>query len=310
MRSCTWTHHVKKPFRLRATVISHGWCEVPPMEWDEAKQEFYTAERIGDDLYLICVKEKEITRTDVTLKAVAHGPQNTSSIKHELRQRVERILRLDAELKGFYAICRKEPLLRRIPKEGAGRILRGSDLFADLVKGICGTNIAWKQAVRMMHRLATLGPSHSLRPDLHAFPTAQEIVDAGLHFLTDEVRLGYRAEFIYTFAQQVVAGEFDVEELRAIEKDADSDSLAKAYMRVKGIGKTTANYLLSMAGHYDRLAIDSAVINYCRDHYFDGRKPAPKEVEKLFESYGKWRALVWWFELWQNYVENNPLGPV
>ncbi len=280
------------------------------MEWEESTQTFYLAERIEDELSLLAIREDEATvnakQTPIVLNVETQGPRNTSPVKRELQKRVESVLRLNEDLSAFHRICRKQPQLKKIPKMGAGRIVRGSDLFADMVKGICGTNIAWKQAVKMMHKLASLAPSHPGRPELHSFPTPQEILDAGLGFLIDEVRAGYRAQYIYTLAEETASGALDPQALRVAEGRMDSDELVKAYTRVKGIGKATAHYLLCMAGHYDRLAVDSAVINYCREHYFDGRKPEPREVEALFEPHGSWRALVWWFEFWQAYVDKNP----
>ncbi len=55
MKRSRWTHEIETPFRLRSTVISHGWCEVPPMEWEESTQTFYLAERIEDELYLLAI---------------------------------------------------------------------------------------------------------------------------------------------------------------------------------------------------------------------------------------------------------------
>lgn len=308
MARCNWIHEIKKPFRLRPTVISHGWYELPPLEWDEAEHALYIVERMGAEVYLLRVVEKAVERGRVILEVESSGPKKTKAVRQELERRVARILRLDADLSGFYKICRKTPTLNKVPRMGAGRIIRGSDLFADLVKGICGTNVAWKQAVRMVHRLANLGPVHPDRPGLHAFPTPAEIREAGVEFLVDTVRLGYRASYVLTLASEAESGAFSITELEAMEATASADDLVKAYTRVKGVGKTTANYLLSLAGHYDRMAIDSAVINYCGEHHFDGRKPSPKEVEALYESYGEWKALAWWFEGWQYYIERNPPG--
>jgi hypothetical protein len=54
-------------------------------------------------------------------------------------------------------------------------------------------------------------------------------------------------------------------------------------------------------GVADRLSIDSAVYAFVKDRHFGGRRPSAAEIEKLYEPYGEWRALAYWFEAMQEY---------
>jgi len=46
------------------------------------------------------------------------------------------------------------------------------------------------------------------------------------------------------------------------------------------------------------MSIDSATLAFVGKTHFNGRKPTPKQVERLYEKYGQWKNLVWWLESW------------
>ena len=56
--------------------------------------------------------------------------------------------------------------------------------------------------------------------------------------------------------------------------------------------------LVGLPGRYDRVSTDSWTIAYVAENYMTGRKPTVRQVERLYERYGQWRQLVWWFEQW------------
>ena len=90
------------------------------------------------------------------------------------------ILRLDADLSGFYEVAGRDPELAWATAE-AGRMLRSPTVFEDVVKTICTTNCAWSATVRMVGVLVSeLGPE---APDgRRAFPLPAAMADAGEEF--------------------------------------------------------------------------------------------------------------------------------
>ena len=126
-------------------------------------------------------------------------------------RRVRRVLQLDADLTGFTggarAWTRRWP--RTWPAYGGGRLLAGASLFEDVVKGICGTNTTWRQAVTAINRLAVAGTRRRVpRPRRPA--AGGRGPPAGR-----SARVGYRAPAILAASRAAIDGTL-------AEIDADS----------------------------------------------------------------------------------------
>jgi 3-methyladenine DNA glycosylase/8-oxoguanine DNA glycosylase len=66
---------------------------------------------------------------------------------------------------------------------------------------------------------------------------------------------------------------------------------------VKGIGPYAAGNLLKLVGRYEYLALDSWVRGRYYELHRRGRKVNDATIEKDYESFGKWRGLLLWFEM-------------
>jgi 3-methyladenine DNA glycosylase/8-oxoguanine DNA glycosylase len=135
--------------------------------------------------------------------------------------------------------------------------------------------------------------------DYHAWPTPERIIEAGEGEIRERCRLGYRAPYIVELAAALIDGTLD---LGPIERgEPEGAELRKAFLAIKGVGSATADYLMILNGFADRLSIDSSVYAFVKDRHFGGRRPSAAEIEKLYEPYGEWRALAYWFEAMQEY---------
>jgi len=152
-------------------------------------------------------------------------------------------------------------------------------LFEDLVKAISWTNTTWTQAVRMIGRLGELGDPCPAVPGLRAFPSARQVLEAGGRYLRDEARLGYRAAYILELSRRVCSGELDLDALEGRARAMAAGELARELTRIRGVGKASAAYVLSMLGHYEHLILDSWTRACAARAFFDGRYPEEKEVE-------------------------------
>ena len=206
------------------------------------------------------------------------------------------MLQLDRDVTGFHDLCRRHDHLAAIPQLGGGRFLRCPSVWEELVKSICGTNVQWSQAVRMISFVAELGEPIEGH---HAWPTPERILEAGEGLLREQCRLGYRAPYIVELAASLRDRSLD---LGPIERgELEGPELRKAFLAVKGVGPATAAYLMILNGVADRLSIDSAVYAFVKDRHFGGRRPSAAEIEQLYEPYGEWRALAYWFEALQEW---------
>lgn len=300
---------VSRPFSLKATAISHGWHECSPVSWSEAAGVLQIIERAGKDAFRISIREERSAGSrkrgakQVSLRIDWERPGGLALDPEFVVRRVNRMLKLDHDMSDFHALCRAHRLLEPVPQLGAGRLLHSYSMQENVIKAICATNVNWTQAVKMINRLGQLGPHVPHFRSLNAWPTPREILRAGESYLLDVCRVGYRADSILSFCDDITAGKRDVEALcaLALREDVGSDELLGELRGIKGIGPASAHFLLTCLGRYDRLSIDSATVYHVQHVHRGGKKPTTKQIENLYAPFGKWKNLVYWFENWMTW---------
>ncbi|MBC5806695.1 MAG: hypothetical protein DLM53_05050 [Candidatus Eremiobacter antarcticus] len=297
---------VKKPFSLFSTVISHGWYQTLPFRWVPADATLERAERLHDGRVLLVRMSEEASERrshrDVVVAVRGEGADDPG-VAREMGRRCSVMLHLDEDLSDFYRICRATPQLQAAVCNGAGRCMRAPSLWEDVIKTILGTNVLWRQAVVMINRLCELGDVCSADPSLRAWPTPGQIVRAGVSYLRERVRAGYRAEYIIEIAQAQKSGVIDLDALEAASHSMTAQELFVVLTRLKGIGKSSAHFLMNLLGHYGHIAVDSATFAYAQRELFRGRRPTEKQIRRRFARYGEWQSLVYWFGRWSNRLE-------
>jgi 3-methyladenine DNA glycosylase/8-oxoguanine DNA glycosylase len=296
---------VRKPFDLFSTVVSHGWYQTEPFRWLPRERVLMRAERLHDGRVMtLRITEKASGRNGRATLAVSLRGKGARDpgVATEMVRRVGVIVRAEADLRPFYALCRSEPSLRAIPRLGAGRCMRAPSLWEDVIKTILSTNVNWRQAVVMSNRLAQLGhPTED--GSLHAWPTPGQIVRAGEAFLRDVVRAGYRAPYIMELALAQKSGTIDLDALDAASRSMTENQLFAALVALRGIGKSSAHFLMNLLGHYDHVPVDSATYAYATSAFFRGKRPTEKQIRRRFSKYGQWQSLVYWFGRFQPRLE-------
>lgn len=281
-------------------MLSHGWHECHPFHWSQASRCFQTVERVGREVFRVSVMEDDAKRRRKSLRVIIDGPSVEKKSQAALQQALRTMLGLDRDLTEFYELCEKRPALKPVPRIGAGRTTRSPTMAENIVKMICATNVNWTQAVKMINRIAQLGPHIPHFRNLTAWPTPGEILRAGEKYLDQVCRLGYRTDSILRFCRAVDSGKFDPESLDTLAADPNvtSDDLLALMLDLRGVGPATAHGLLGFLGRHDRLAIDSATIAHVGRTHFGGTRPTLKQVERVYAPYGKWKNLVYWCEHW------------
>lgn len=283
---------VPTPFSLELVVRSHGWYQCPPFRWIAEEGRLLRGERLGDDDYLIATRQT----SDGRLEMHVTGQDADGAPGDEMRRRMCRMLRLDEDLAAFQALAAGKPRIAPAVARGWGRILRGGSLWEDVAKALLGTNVAWRQAVRMIDQLARLAQPSSHLPDLPLFPTPDEVAAAGEDALRERVRCGYRAPYLVNIARGILDGAFALDDLDRTAGQLTTDEVQARLLALPGIGPATSAYLLVFLGHYDRPTIDSATVAYAAKFHFDGEKRPAADVAALFEHYSPFRALGAWGE--------------
>jgi 3-methyladenine DNA glycosylase/8-oxoguanine DNA glycosylase len=302
MQRAATTLTIKKPFGLFSTAISHGWYQTLPFRWQHDRRVLQRAEQLDDgSVFLVEMSEqRSAKRGHVALRIDIEGEgSNDPLVAREIAQRCASMLHADEDLRGFYALCAARPELASALRHGAGRCMRASTLFEDVVKTILGTNVVWKQAVVMINRLAELGDPCPADPTLRAWPTAAQIAKAGERYLRTRVRAGYRSPYIVELARKHAAGEAGLEEIEALAVSGDDEELYKALVQIKGVGKSSAHFLMNLLGHYAHISVDSATYAYAKRELFKGKRPTEKQIRRRFAEFGEWQSLVYWFARWE-----------
>ena len=303
MLTVNTTTKAPRPFSLKATAVSHGWHECAPMSWSEGGQCFQVIERFAERVYRISIVEGRRTAKTVTLAITVEGDEIETDDVASIRRNVRTTLGLDQDLSAFYELCRDHPTLHVLEKIGAGRTIRSVDMVENVIKMLCGTNVTWTQAVKMINRLAQLGPIVPNFRSLNAWPTPRAILRAGKPYLIEVCRVGYRADTILALCEDTCAKRFDPLKLDtlAASDNTTTEDLLKRLLAIRGIGPSSAHGLLSFLGRHEHLSIDTATVAHVAKTHTNGRRPTLKRIEKIYAPYGCWKNKVWWFEQWLNW---------
>src|SRR6201995_2031733 len=279
-----------EPVDFRRLLASHGVATLAPHTVDLERWVLETTVQLDDGAGSLRIFEFEPGVLRVESVASVRG----AKAKQRLLGIARHLLRLDADLSGFYSPAAKDRALAWVTS-GAGRMLRSQTVFEDVVKTICTTNCSWSATVRMTDALVNeLG---ALAPDgRHAFPSPSAMAAAPLSFYTEVVRAGYRGAYLQRLATDVAEGQLDLE---ALSDPALSDlEVEQRLLAPPGVGPyAAAHVMLTSLGGYGRLILDS----WTRPKYatLTGRKAADDVIQRRFRRYGDYAGLAFWMMLTQ-----------
>ena len=283
-----------KDFNFHRTVMSHGWCALPPFEFDKTK---WTLARVLD------VGAKPVTVTISSAKrgllvdiSRSVGKRTVEKIVRDVRH----MFRLDDDMAGFYETVSRESDFAWIATEGAGRLLRSPTVFEDLVKMICTTNCSWALTEKMVDGLVSeLGRASN--DGRKSFPPAEAMAERPEKFYREKIRSGYRAPYLRELAQRVSSGELDVESW--LHLDLPHEQFIKELKRVKGVGNYAAENLMKLLGRYDGLALDSWTRAQFARTRNNGRVASDKKIARFYARFNSWRGLVLWCDMTRQWLE-------
>ncbi len=293
-----------EPVDLWRTLNSHGFVDLPPMRLDQDAHALeVTIPVAGGRPRTVRISNGRVGHGTVTTNGPALGDRRADGV---LRG-VCHILRLDADLSPFYAMARDDPDLGWATN-GAGRMVRSSTVFEDVVKTICTTNCAWSGTERMVGALvehlgepATGAPADG--PWGRTFPSPSAMAEVGERFYRDVARAGYRGAYLLSLARSVADGELDLESLgRATPEELPDDELEEQLLSLAGVGPYAAAHIMMTLGRYSRLILDS----WSRPTYAKrvGRTAvSDRAIERRFKRYGPFAGLAFWLTLTRDWVQ-------
>ncbi|HEY7473205.1 MAG TPA: Fe-S cluster assembly protein HesB [Gemmatimonadota bacterium] len=296
---------VPRDFDFASTVYSHGWCKLAP---NEADIDAGTLERpwpVAGGATRIRLSQPAGRGSEVRMEVV-DGRGKRAGLPGAAWAGIERdarhMLRLDEDFSGFHARCRAfGPPFERAATEGFGRLLRSPTLFEDVTKVLATTNTTWSGTLAMVRKLVEIGGTGS-------FPGPERVAALGTARLRDRARWGYRAAYLAGLARAVADGELDLDAWR--RWDGTTEDLEKEIRRVPGLGPYAAAHVLTLLGRYDRIGVDTVFRSFVkRAHFPRARKPVTDaRMLAVYEGWGEWKMLAYWYELWSDYVGSSSDG--
>jgi len=289
------TFATPREFSFKRTIISHGWCQLLPFKIDDEKWQLTRTLDLKDsDPVTITIGATKRTLVIKTSRRLSQAA--TRKVVADVRH----MLRLDDNIAEFYLLIASDNDFNWIPTQGAGRLLRSPTVFEDLVKMICTTNCSWALTQKMVTGLVENLGRQSTNGD-RTFPTPEAMALMPLKFYVNEVRAGYRSEYLKLLADRVASGELDVEAW--LTSPLPTAELMKEMRGVKGVGPYAAENLLKLLGRYDGLALDS----WTRAKFFsvrnNGRKTTDKKIARYYSRFKEWRGLALWCDMTRDWME-------
>lgn len=285
-----------REFSFKRTIISHGWCQLLPFKIDDEKWQLTRTLDLQDASPVTIT----ISATRRALVIKMSRRLNQAATKKVVAD-VRHMLRLDDNIAEFYRLLSADNDFNWIPAQGAGRLLRSPTVFEDLVKMICTTNCSWALTQKMVTGLVENLGRQSTNGD-RTFPTPEAMALMPLKFYVNEVRAGYRSEYLKLLADRVASGELDVEAW--LTSPLSTAELMKETRSVKGVGPYAAENLLKLLGRYDGLALDS----WTRAKFFsvrnNGRKTTDKKIARYYSRFKEWRGLALWCDMTRDWIED------
>src|SRR5256712_5768573 len=288
---------IKTPdnFNFRRTVLSHGWCALPPFEFNK---ESWTLFRVLGSDKPVTVK---ISAWNGAIK-VAVSRRLGREAAQKIARDVRHMFRLDDDLSEFYQVVEAEPEFAWIANEGAGRLLRSPTVFEGLVKMICPTNCSWALTEKMVNGLVNELGSQS-DDGRKSFPSAAAMAQESVKFFKDKIRAGYRAPYLQELSQRVASGSLKVEDW--LTTDLTMKERLKEMKSVKGVGIYSAENLLKLLGGYDGLALDSWTRAQFARIRNNGRAASDKKIARFYSRFNSWQGLALWCDMTRHWLDTD-----
>ena len=287
-----FTLPARKPFNFHSVIHSHGWYQLAPFFFDEARNTLHYVLQLANGRVI------ELKMGDAGEGVAVETEKMDRSERREVAEKVSWMFGLDLDFSRFYAASRREPKLAHTEELARGRVLRSPTLFEDVLKTILTTNTLWAATRNMTRKLVDeFGSPLEDETEKCAFPGSASIAAGNPEVLKEKVRVGYRAPAIHQLAVRVASGELDLESLKT--SPLPTLELRKELLKINGVGPYAAANLLMILGRHDFIPIDSYALKMVSHEWYEGEPITAREVEKRFENWGEFKGLAFWFWDWK-----------
>jgi DNA-3-methyladenine glycosylase II len=228
----------------------------------------------------------------------------TGKLTSTQRKAVENYVRewfdLETDLKPFYAMARKDDLLKALVKKYYGyRIIGQPDLFESLVWAVLGQQINLQFAYTLKQRFVEQFGKKIIfnEQSYHLFPQAHTVALLNDDHLLPLQFSRQKSKYVVLIAEAFASGDVSKEKLSSLPFDEAKEKL----MNIKGVGNWTANYALMKTFRYPNAfpLEDAGVHNAIKNLKGLKAKPTLAQVKGIFKKYKGWEAYATLY-LWKS----------
>jgi DNA-3-methyladenine glycosylase II len=252
--------------------------------------------RLSDADVLIDIKPDANHHLKVTFLNAAPTPASQREVKKFIREWFD----METDLKPFYSMAKKDPLLKELVKKFYGyRIIGQPDLFESLVWAVLGQQINLSFAYTLKQRFVENFGEKIVFQDqqYYLFPKATSV-----SILNDEHLLPLqfsrqKSKYVVLIAEAFASGKISKQKI----KDLSFHDAKEELMKIKGIGNWTANYALMKTFRYpDAFPLEDAGLhNAIKNLKGLKAKPTLEQVKRIFKRYKGWEAYATLY-LWKS----------
>jgi 3-methyladenine DNA glycosylase/8-oxoguanine DNA glycosylase len=134
------------------------------------------------------------------------------------------------------------------------------------------------------------------------------VAELGAARIRDGARWGYRAAYLVALAKAIAKRKLDLARWQSWE--GTTDELEAEIRALPGFGPYAAAHVLTLLGRYDRIGVDTVFREFVRRAHFPRARKAVADRRMLavYDRWGEWKMLAYWFELWTDYVGDDSAG--
>ena len=240
-RSATLRLKAVPPYDFGLTVHKPaGWSLLTPFEIFE-KSVLWTAMRTpsGEVFGLKLRSTGTVGRPTISCEVYSHQELDTNE-RRELSKTIAWMLNLREDIREFYALAKRDPLVKVLVKDLYGmRNTKQPDIFSRLILAI---TLQMAPITRSDQMMTLLIKEYGERirfdgKDILYWPSPERIANAEVGELQRKCKLGYRAKSLKGIAETVQAGFPSLQELDKMSAEEAKTRL----MELKGIGEYSAD---------------------------------------------------------------------
>jgi 3-methyladenine DNA glycosylase/8-oxoguanine DNA glycosylase len=298
--TCSATLRLKAvpPYDFALTVHKPaGWSLLTPFEIFE-KGVLWTAMRTpSGDVFGLKLKSTGTVGRPAISCEVYSRPKLGASERRELSKTATWMLSLREDIREFYALAKRDPLVRALVKDLYGmRNTKQPDIFPRLILAV---TLQMAPIARSNQMMTLLIKEYGERirfdeKEILYWPSPERIANAEVGELEQKCKLGYRAKPLKSIAESIRGGFPSLQEL---EKMSAQEAKAKL-MELKGIGEYSADIVSPHPGF--ALDVWSARIFsmlLLGEEAESPRTLIPKLKKIAEDRWGHWRGYVFIYVL-------------